>query len=42
MLGHRLRRLANIIPNKNLQAFNHKYNREYFFFWMSLVEDKST
>ena len=31
MLGHRLRRWANIIPTKTLQALNHKYNHEYFF-----------
>ena len=28
MLGHRLRRWANIIPTKTLQALNHKYNRD--------------
>ena len=32
MLGHRLRRLANIIPTKTLYALNHKYDREYFLF----------
>ena len=31
MLGHCLRRLANIIPTKTLQGLNHKYNRDYFF-----------
>ena len=31
MLGHRLRRWANFIPTKTLQAPNHKYNREYYY-----------
>ena len=29
ILGHGLRRWANIIPSKTLQGLNHKYNREY-------------
>ena len=29
MLGHRLRRWANIILTKTLQALNHKYNHEF-------------
>ena len=33
MLGHHLRRWANIIPIKTPQALNHEYNREYLFFW---------
>ena len=37
MLGHRLRRCANIIPTKTLQALNHKYNREHLE-----TKDKST
>ena len=32
LLGHRLRRWANITPTKTLWALNHKYNREYYFF----------
>ena len=32
MLGHRLRRWANILPTKTLQALNYEYNREYIFF----------
>ena len=32
MLGHRLRRWANIIPTKTFWALNHKYNREYYYF----------
>ena len=32
ILGHRLRRWANIIPTKTLRALNHEYNREYLFF----------
>ena len=33
MLGHRLRRWANIIPAKILLARpNHKYDREYYYF----------
>ena len=31
MLGHRLRRWANIIPTKTLQPLNHEYNRVDFF-----------
>ena len=41
MLGHCLRRWASIIPIKALQALNHKYNREYYYF-STLVNDKST
>ena len=41
MLGHRLRRWANFIPTKPLQALSHKYNREYYFF-LTLAKDKST
>ena len=31
MLGHRLRRWANIIPTKTLQAFKHECKREFIF-----------
>ena len=31
LLGHRLRRWANIILTKTLWALNHKYNRDYLF-----------
>ena len=41
MLGHNLWCWANIIPTKTLYAPNHKYNREYYYFW-TLVNDKST
>ena len=33
MLGYRLRRWANIIQTKPLQALKHKYNREYIYFF---------
>ena len=32
MVGHRLRRWANFIPIKTLQALSHEYNREHLFF----------
>ena len=41
MLGHRLRRWANIIPTKTLQALNHEYNREYIYF-LRLFKHEST
>ena len=32
MLGHPLRRWANIITTKTLEALNHEYNCEYLLF----------
>ena len=42
MLPYRLRRLANIIPTKTLQALTHKYNREYYFFLNTLLKEVKT
>ena len=40
MLVHRLRRWANVIPTKPLQALNHEYNHEYLFFSEDFLNTK--
>ena len=40
MLGHCLRRWANVIPAKTFWALNHKYKREYIFFSEDLLKTK--